>query len=123
MRLGGVIYTNFTTESIIGHTGAWDDHWINRDVLYVVFDYPFNQLGVNRIFSYLRAVDDHAIRFNENLGFEHVVTVDGMFEGNISCHIMKLERSRCRFLNIKPRAIVSLKDSHRGQEIQSASAA
>ena len=31
--------------------GGWDPHWINRDMLYVVFDYPFNQLGVKRLFG------------------------------------------------------------------------
>ena len=105
-RMGGVIFTNYTTESIAIHSGAWDDHWINRDMLWVTFDYPFNQLGVNRIFGYVPEDNLHAIRFNLKLGFTHVVRVEGMFKGNIACMLMKLERADCRFLDITPRTII-----------------
>ena len=51
MRMGGVIFSNYTGESIAMHSAAWDQHWINRDMLFVIFDYPFNQLGVKRMFG------------------------------------------------------------------------
>ena len=107
LRLGGVIFSNFTTELIAIHSGAWDDHWINRDMLFVTFDYPFNQLGVNRIFGYVPEDNFHAIRFNEKCGFTHVVRIEGMFEHNIACRLMKLERSDCRFLGMQARTIRS----------------
>lgn len=102
-RLGGVIFSNFTHESIAVHSGGWDEHWINRDMLYVTFDYPFNQLGVNRIFGYVPEDNFHAIRFNLKCGFTHVVRIEGVFEHNVACRLMKLERADCRFLGIKPR--------------------
>ncbi len=106
-RLGGVIFTNYTTESIAIHSGAWSDHWLNRDMLFVVFDYPFNQLGVNRLFGYVPEDNFHAIRFNEKVGFTHVTRVEGMFKGNIACRLMKMERRECRFLKVQARAIRS----------------
>ena len=102
---GGVIFCNYTEESIAMHSGGFRKNWTNRDILYVMFDYPFRQLGVNRIFGYVPEDNDHAIRINENLGFVHVVTIPGMFKGNVGCYLMKMERDDCRFFNVKPRHI------------------
>ena len=104
-RLGGVIFTNYTTESIAIHSGSWDEHWINRDMLFATFDYPFNQLGVNRLFGYVPEDNFHAIRFNEKVGFTHVTRIEGMFKFGVACCLMKLERRDCRFLGVKPRNI------------------
>jgi RimJ/RimL family protein N-acetyltransferase len=107
VRLGGVIFTNYTTESVAIHSASWTPHWINRDMLFVTFDYPFNQLHVNRIFGYVPEDNFHAIRFNEKLGFTHAARIDGMFKHNIACCLMKLERSDCRFLGVQARTLQS----------------
>jgi RimJ/RimL family protein N-acetyltransferase len=106
-RLGGVIFTNYTTESIAIHSAGWSPRWINRDMLFVTFDYPFNQLGVNRVFGYVPEDNFHAIRFNEKMGFTHVTRVEGMFKGNIACLLMKLERRECRWLKVRARTLRS----------------
>jgi RimJ/RimL family protein N-acetyltransferase len=107
VRLGGVIFDDFNGESIVIHSAAWDEHWLNRDMVFVIADYPFNQLGVNRVFGYVREDNPHAISFNEKVGFVHVARIDGMFEGGVACLLMKLARDNCRFLNVKPRSIYS----------------
>jgi RimJ/RimL family protein N-acetyltransferase len=107
VRLGGVMFSNYTTESIAIHSGSWTEHWINRDMLFATFDYPFKQLKVNRIFGYVPENNLHAIQFNKNVGFTHVATIPGMFEHGVACYLMKLEREDCRFLNVKPRGIYS----------------
>jgi RimJ/RimL family protein N-acetyltransferase len=103
VRLGGVMFSNYTEESIAIHTASWTPHWINRDMMFVVFDYPYNQLKVNRIFGYVPEDNFHAIAFNEKCGFERVARIEGMFKGNLPCILMKQEREDCRFLGIKPR--------------------
>jgi RimJ/RimL family protein N-acetyltransferase len=106
--LGGVIFSHYTGESIAIHSGSWDPHWINRDMLFVVFDYPFNQLGVKRIFGQVPEDNKHARSFNENLGFWYVARVEGVFPGDIACMVMRMDREDCRFLTIKPRFIQPL---------------
>jgi len=106
-RLGGVIFTNYTTESIAIHSASWTLHWINRDMLFVTFDYPFNQRVVNRIFGYVPEDNFHAIRFNEKLGFTHVAYVPGMFKYGVACCLMKLERKDCRHLGVQARTLQS----------------
>lgn len=105
VRLGGVMFSNYTGESIGVHSASWDQHWINRDMLFVTFDYPFNQLGVKRIFGQVPEDNLHARKFNENIGFHYVARVEGVFPGNVACMVMRMDRADCRFLNIRPRHI------------------
>ncbi len=106
-RLGGVVFSHFTGESISIHSASWVDHWINRDLLFVTFDYPFNQLGVKRIFGQVPEDNWRARRFNENLGFRYVARVEGVFRHGVACLVMRMDREECRFLKIKPRHIKS----------------
>ena len=104
-RVGGVIFSHYTGESIAIHSASWVPHWINRDLLFVTFDYPFNQLGVKRIFGQVAEDNDEARRFNENLGFRYVARVEGVFPDDIACMVMRMDREDCRFLKIRPRNI------------------
>jgi RimJ/RimL family protein N-acetyltransferase len=105
LRMGGVIFSHYTGESIAIHSGAWHPRWINRDMLFVTFDYPFNQLGVKRIFGQVPEDNLHARKFNENLGFEYVARIEGVFPRNVACMVMRMDREGCRFLNLRPRHI------------------
>jgi RimJ/RimL family protein N-acetyltransferase len=106
-RLGGVIYQNYTGESIAMHSASWDQHWINRDMVFVCFDYPFNQLGVKRIFGQVPEDNWHACMFNSKLGFKKVARVEGVYRHNIACIVMRMDREDCRLLGTKPRHIQS----------------
>ena len=106
-RLGGVIFYNFTGESISLHVASWTPRWIDRDMLWVTFDYPFKQLGVNRIFGMVPEENRHAQQFNVKLGFHYVARVEGFYRGNIACMVMCLERSDCRFLKLTSRRYVA----------------
>jgi RimJ/RimL family protein N-acetyltransferase len=110
--VGGVIYTGYTSESIVVHSGAWTPHWLNRDMLYVVFDYPFNQLGVKRLFGHVPEDNRHARLFNEKMGFRYVARIEGVFKHGVACMVMRLDREDCRFLWVRPRTIISGKPVH-----------
>jgi len=107
--LGGVVFTNYTGESMGIHVAAYDDHWLNRDLLYVVFDYPFRQLGVKRLFSQMPEDNKVAIHFNRRLGFEFVTRVEGVYRNNVACIVTKMEATNCRFLSIKPQRVIARK--------------
>ena len=104
-RLGGVVFSHFTGESIAIHSASWAEHWVNRDLLFVTFDYPFNQLGVKRIFGQVPEDNWRARKFNENLGFKYVARIEGVFPGDVACMVMRMDREGCRFLTLRPRHI------------------
>jgi RimJ/RimL family protein N-acetyltransferase len=99
--LGGVVYYNYTGESVAMHTGAWDDHWLSRAMLHAVFDYPFNVMGVKRIFGELHEDNHHALAFNAKFGARIVARIEGVYPGNRACIVHRLDREDCRFLNLK----------------------
>jgi hypothetical protein len=108
--LGGVVYYNKSgNESIFVHVGAYDPHWLNRDMLYVVFDYPFNQLRVKRVFGMVKETNDASIRLSLNAGFKQVARIDGVYKHGVACLIMRMDREDCRFLAVRPRSIKSNK--------------
>ena len=107
--LGGAVFSGYTGESICVHTASWTKHWINRDLLFMSFDYPFNQLGVKRMFGQVPEDNTHAQEINLKFGFRYVARIEGVFRNNVACMVMCMERSECRFLDVKPRNVKSNK--------------
>lgn len=103
--LGGSVFANHTGESIGMHSASWAPRWISRDLLWVTFDYPFNQLRVKRIFGQVPEDNTLARRFNENLGFRYVARVEGVYRSGVACLVMCMDKAECRFLTIKPRGL------------------
>lgn len=100
--LGGVIYEGFTRASIQAHVAGFAPFWLDRTFLWMMFDYPFNQLKVGRVFCQIKETNFVALEFNAKLGFKEVTRIDGVFpEG--ACVLTELTRDDCRWLNLKPR--------------------
>jgi hypothetical protein len=53
--------------------------WARRDLIAGLLSYPFDQLGVNMIWSAMRHEDERTIRFNEHLGFRRDATLRHRF--------------------------------------------
>jgi RimJ/RimL family protein N-acetyltransferase len=104
---GGIVFNNFTGESIQIHCAGWDKHWGNRDLIYLAFDYPFNQLGVKRLFAPIPEDNWDAQVFDMKMGFKPVARIAGVYPHNIACVMMCLERADCRLLGVRPRAFKS----------------
>ena len=104
---GGVLYTRFTACSCFGHLAAFTRPWGNRDFLWVCFDYPFNQVGLQRIFGTVPEYNERALALNRHLGFREVARIPGVHRDGEAEIVLALERSDCRWLRIKPRSLFS----------------
>jgi hypothetical protein len=73
--------------------------WMTREFLWVCFDYPFNQLRVNKILGLVDSTNVPAQRFDQNLGFvlEHSIKDAGKV-GDLLVYSMT--RQQCRFLEM-----------------------
>lgn len=103
---GGVLFTNFTGESMQVHVAGFQPRWLSRDLLWVAFDYPFRQLQVQRLFSQMQETNLDAIRFNLGLGFQQVARIEGVYDFGVACIVTRMEEHECRFLSMKPRNLV-----------------
>jgi RimJ/RimL family protein N-acetyltransferase len=101
--LGRVIFSDYTGRggSIKIHVTSWDPRWISRGLLYIVFDYPFNQLGVKKIFADIRRSDVRTFQFAVKAGFKAEAGIEGVYPDD-DMLVMSLYRDDCRFLGVSP---------------------
>jgi hypothetical protein len=99
--LGGVIFQNFNGASISMHFAGFDPLWINRTLLWMSFDYPFNQLSCNVTLAVTRSGNIKALEIIERLGFRCKARIPGAFvDGDMI--ISAMQRSECRWLSLGP---------------------
>lgn len=101
---GGVIFQNYTGKSIAIHVASWLPRWVTKDLLWIVFDYPFNQLGVDVLFGQVPENNHEAIRFNTKLGFREIGRIADVYpDGGMV--LMRMDKSDCRHIKMKPRTV------------------
>lgn len=104
--LGGIVYSNYTKRSIEMHTAGFVPRWVNRNILWAAFDYPFNQLGCEKVFGRVQASNEQAMRFDLSLGFTVETVVKDVYpDGDLN--VMSMYKADCRHLNIRPRGLHS----------------
>lgn len=97
--VAGVIYEDFNHAQVVCHI-AGVGNWATREYLWTIFDYPFNQLKVNRITVPVASTNTRSKRFVKRLGFEHEATLtDAHPQGDIL--IYKITADKCRWLGLK----------------------
>ena len=101
---GGVIYEKYTGKggSVIVHVGSKDPKWIDRDMLWVMFHYPFVQLDVTQAFAQIAAKNTHALEFSRSVGWTEIIRLEAVYPDD-DMVLLRLRREECRFLGLKPR--------------------
>jgi hypothetical protein len=105
--MGGVVYKDWTGNggSISMHVAGIRHRWINRSMLWVCFDYPFNQLQVKKIFGPVPSYNKVAYEFDKHLGFQDEATIRGVYpDGDLM--LLSMRREECRFLDMPPRTFM-----------------
>ena len=101
---GGVVYAGYTGRSIGLHVAGFRDDWINKEMLWAAFDYPFVQLGCEYIFGQVPSDNLRALEFDLKLGFKIVARIEDVFDG-ADLVVLKMRKSECRFLKMKRSAM------------------
>lgn len=101
--IAGVLYQNFNGVNIAAHIAVSQaGHALTPSFLWVIFDYPFNQLCVKRITGFVPASNVAARKFDETLGFVREATLeDALPDGDLIIYVMRPEN--CRWLRLKER--------------------
>ena len=100
--IAGVVYNNFEAKNVCAHIAAIEGrHWLNRQFLFAMFDYPFTQLGKNRITGLVARSNHTCRRFVRSLGFKLEGKMPGYYE-NDDMLIFGMLRKDCRWLQLAP---------------------
>jgi L-amino acid N-acyltransferase YncA len=91
----GVWYEDYNKVSVMCHiaiTGKMTPEYLN-----IIFDYPFVQLGVNKIVVPVLSGNEASIKFVKNLGFEeNARLLDVSPDGDMIFFVMT--KDKCRFI-------------------------
>lgn len=103
---GGVTYQGYTGEggSIHMHIAGFRANWMCRDFLWMIFDYPFNQLDCRKVFGQIAKSNTRSLEIATRLGFKVEHEVEGVFPDG-PCLYLGLVRENCRWLSYNPRVI------------------
>lgn len=90
-------YNNFAPQACQIHVASTDVHWLTRDLLFAIFDYPFNKLKVKVILAPMGKGNIKSFNLCRKLGFELVADIPYCHEdGNLL--LMAMEYDRCKWL-------------------------
>jgi L-amino acid N-acyltransferase YncA len=90
-------YNEFLTNSCHIHVASTEVIWLTKDLLFAIFDYPFNKLKVKVILAPIGQNNTKSLRLCRKLGFKQVADIPYCHpNGNLV--IMAMERNQCRWL-------------------------
>jgi RimJ/RimL family protein N-acetyltransferase len=102
--LGGGIFTNYTGRSVCMHIASFDPSWLNRDLLWVAFHYPFVQLKCQKILAMVPANNHRALEFDTKLGFKEETIIRDVYNTG-DMIVLSMYKDDCRWLKLKPKTI------------------
>ena len=101
--MGGVLFTEYRVGSVCIHMAGFHPNWVNRPMIYLAFDYPFNQLKVKKLIG---LVPERNVKSRNNtlhLGFKiEYLSPDvlGYPDGINGMYLMSMYRKDCRWLDM-----------------------
>lgn len=95
--VAGVVYDRFTGRSIFASIAIDPGHYLDREFVWAICDYPFNQLGVERIVVTINSSNAKSVRLAKHLGFVLTASIPGLFyDGDML--LATLDKSDCKWL-------------------------
>jgi RimJ/RimL family protein N-acetyltransferase len=98
--VAGVVYDNFDGDRCFMHCASDAHYWLTKDFLWYVFDYPFNQLGMEVIVVFVSSNNEKALKMNKHLGFKEECRIKhGFKDGDMV--ILSMYKNECKYLRNK----------------------
>jgi hypothetical protein len=96
--LGGVIYDGFTGNCVFMHQAGFSKLWLSRAMLWAVFDFPFNVMGVAKVAGTIPSSNETLLEFNKKLGFKEEARIKDAYK-NGDMIVLTMSREECRWLS------------------------
>jgi RimJ/RimL family protein N-acetyltransferase len=96
-----VVYNGREDANIGMSIASASPKWGSRDMLRTCFDYPFNQLGLNRVTGYIRESNTKARQNAERIGFKLEGELRQYYEDGESCMVYGMTKDECRWIHGK----------------------
>ena len=91
-------YTAFIGKTCQMHMVNLKGGYTPKQLLKSAFDYPFNQLGVEKAFGIVNSLNEKAMEYDKKLGFKEAVRFAGMHEDGGDLVVFEMNKSDCRWI-------------------------
>jgi len=90
-------YNGFLPQSCQIHVASTDVYWLNKELLFAIFDYPFNKLKLNAIIAPIYKGNVKSLNLCRKLGFEQIADIPyAHLYGDLV--VMLMRRNHCKWL-------------------------
>lgn len=97
--IAGVAYANWNGPNVECHIASdGSKTWLSRQFLWTIFDYPFNQLGCNRITACVGEGNSQSRNFVVRLGLELETTLKAAHPSG-DLYIYRMFKDNCRWIS------------------------
>jgi hypothetical protein len=113
--LGGFIFTGFTGSMVMDHMAGVGGHWCSPQLMWCIFDYQFEQLGVKKVLCTVGSNNARSLNLVQRAGFEHEYSIrDGIPNGKLM--LFSMLREKCKWLRLRSRYL-RVNGSDRGEHV------
>ena len=91
-------YTAFIGKTCQMHMVNLKGGYTPKQLLKSAFDYPFNQLGIEKAFGIVNSLNEKAMEYDQKLGFKEAVRFAGMHENGGDLVVFEMNKSDCRWI-------------------------
>ena len=91
-------YTAFIGKTCQMHMVNLKGGYTPKQLLKSAFDYPFNQLGIDKAFGIVNSLNTKAMEYDQKLGFKEAVRFAGMHEDGGDLVVFEMNKSDCRWI-------------------------
>ena len=95
--VAGVSYYDFNGRSISASICGKGKTWLNREFLWFMFFYPFEQAGVERITATIESDNEKSHNLAKRLGFLHEATLQKAGKSG-DLYVYRMFREDCKWL-------------------------
>lgn len=96
--IAGVVYADWNGPNVVCHIASdGSRRWLNREYLWTIFDYPFNQLKCRRITICVGEGNKDSRKFVEHLGFEKEAQLENAHPtGDLL--VYRIKKEECKWI-------------------------
>jgi hypothetical protein len=105
MLMAACLFSDWNRGSVLVHSAVWGGFGALRPIIWLMFQYPFVQLQVKKIFGLVPEWNERARKANLHIGFKIEYLTDDVFgfeDGTPNgMYLMSMRKEDCRWLDMK----------------------
>ena len=96
------VFCEFQGNMCTFHLCGTGSHWMSKEFLWAMFDYPFEKLGLKVILAVIAGNNEKSLRLSRKLGFKELAKIpDAIDDGGLVIFTMRPDD--CRWLTLGAR--------------------